>query len=627
MIRVYLAIWLVLVGMPVLALGPDWPGIRGANQDARIDDLDLSLPWPETGPPVLWRAKLGQGYSSFAIVGNRAYTQAQSPAGQFVVCIDMGTGEVIWRSRYGRPWSLDRQWPGPYATPAYYQGRVYFAGCHGTVGCMDGDDGSLRWKVDAMELFQGRGSDFGYACSPLIEDGKVILPIGGSEAAVVALDAVDGSVVWTTGSDPAGYTPAYAITVEGRRQIVSLLQTVLVAHDPASGRELWRHELHKGYNPHPAWPLWEPPYLFTAFAFRRGAMVLQLSYDGDTARAEPRWSSGVISNDIFSSVVVNGHVYGFNIHDPQSDSRGTTKGELVCLELATGSARWSTPVVGHAAVLASDEHLLLVNENGELVVAAADPYRYRELARATILPGELSWTIPSISNQRLLLRSQQQAACVYLGDPDLLNRATIDPMADSGREDLVTAWVIRHYGQAFWAPTLTDLLLWFGLAVAIAAAAGLLALPLRHQPGLYGGVFMTLAISVAAAGTLIFTEPAGRLLLTWPALLFLVFLLAYQCSLHAVASREPRAAIRARLAILLLVAVCGGYFTACQHLSIISGWGFLAGFLPAWPLTHRLARQSLDRVPWPQVVVTGLLAFTTYFWASTLVFTLKAGLL
>ncbi len=622
-----LGLWLVLWATPLLGFGADWPGIRGANSDARVSDLDLSLPWPEGGPPVLWRVKLGQGYSGFAMIGERAYTQAQSPAGQFVVCIAMSSGEVIWKSRYGRPWSLDHKWPGPYPTPTYSQGRVYFAGCHGAVGCMDADDGSIIWQVDAKNQFEGEGSDFGYSCSPLVSDGRVYLPIGGPGASVVAFDAADGSVVWATGSDPAGYTPAYAITVEGHRQIVSLLEAVLVAHDPASGTELWRHELRKGYNPHPAWPLWEPPYLFTAFAFRRGAMVLELSYSDGSARADPVWSSGVISNDLFSSVVVDGFVYGFSIHDPQSDSRGTTKGEFECIELATGVEQWSTGAVGHAAVLSTDELLIMFNENGVLIIAEANPSEYCELARATILPGEVSWTMPSIANNRMIVRSQQQAACIFLGDPSTLTAESTSEQAGPGSAELLTEWVLRHYGESFWAPSPFDLLLWFLAAIAIFAIAWLLAWPLRHFPGLSRGVFFTVAIAIAAAGLPIFTEFTGRLLFTWPAVLFLVFLLAYLLALHAVATQQRRAAIYARLAMLLLAAVCAGYFTACEYLSIISGWGFLGGFIPAWPLTHLLARQILDSAPRLKVLATALLAFTAYFAFSALIFALKAGLL
>ena len=68
--------------------------------------------------------------------------------------------------------------------------------------------------------FDGQGTAFGYAASPLVEDGRVFLPVGGAGAGVVAFDVDDGSVLWASGSDPAGYTPCLPITVNGHRQIV-----------------------------------------------------------------------------------------------------------------------------------------------------------------------------------------------------------------------------------------------------------------------------------------------------------------------------------------------------------------------------------------------------------------------
>ena len=32
------------------------------------------LPWPQTGPPILWRASVGAGFSSLAVTGGRAFT-------------------------------------------------------------------------------------------------------------------------------------------------------------------------------------------------------------------------------------------------------------------------------------------------------------------------------------------------------------------------------------------------------------------------------------------------------------------------------------------------------------------------------------------------------------------------
>jgi outer membrane protein assembly factor BamB len=623
-----LALLMLLPAGALPGAAAEWPQLRGPGHDAHVGDLSLSLPWPESGPPVLWRAAIGQGYSGFVIAGERAYTQAQSPAGQYVVCIDMGNGEIIWKTRYGWPWNLDRAWPGPYATPTLYQGKLYFAGCHGTIGCVDAEDGATVWLFDAKPRYQGQGTDFGYACSPLVEDDRVYLPIGGKDAAVIALDAADGSLVWASGSDAAGYASCYPVTVAGRRQIVSLLESALVAHDPDNGRELWRHQLLDDYNPHPAWPLYEEPYLFAAFAFRRGAIVLRLGYDNHQPHAEQVWADEVISNDIFSSVVSEGYVYGFDIHDPQSHSRGRTKGVFKCVELATGVEQWSTGAVGHAMVLCDGRYLVLFNETGWLIIARATPDGYHELARAQILSGEVSWTMPAIAGNRMLVRNQRQVACVSLGRPDPAAGAAAERVV---QQSLAATWVDRYYSDAFWAPALAELLLWYLACVAgVYLPAGLLTLPLyraaaEDRPGkLMATLFVVLASAIGGAGPAVFTEWAGRLVFTWPSVLFLLLWLAHT---QGLAATRGGSAVSARLALLLLAGAGAGCFIACLQLSLLAGWGFLIGLLPALPATHLLARRLLDGTRLWRLLVISWLAFTAYFWLSALCFAFKAGVL
>src|SRR5207302_11207077 len=105
--------------------------------------------------------------------------------------------------------------------------------------------------------------------------GKVILPVGGQGASVVALNAHDGSTAWAEGDDPASYCPVYPVTFRGRRVVIAFLQNSLAAHDLATGRRLWREELSGGYDAHSAWPLYAEPHLLIAAPFRKGARLFR----------------------------------------------------------------------------------------------------------------------------------------------------------------------------------------------------------------------------------------------------------------------------------------------------------------------------------------------------------------
>ena len=163
---------------------------------------------------MLWVRELGRGYSGFAAVGDRVYTQTQTLYGQSVVCLEADTGRTIWQQRYDWPYDAAGMYPGPRATPTYCEGRVYYASPQGRVGCLDAADGRPLWSLNVIEQFGGQGHGFGYSCSPLVEDGLVILPVGGKGASVVALRAEDGSTVWAAGDEPASYCSALPVTLE-----------------------------------------------------------------------------------------------------------------------------------------------------------------------------------------------------------------------------------------------------------------------------------------------------------------------------------------------------------------------------------------------------------------------------
>ncbi len=417
----------LLIGIGVLrcVAGEDWPHARGPGYDAHVHSASAVLRWGESGPPVLWKVAPGHGFSGFAVVDGKVFTQAQTAVGQFVLCLHLESGRELWRSRYGAAWEHEGMFPGTYAAPTVHAGRVLFAGCAGAVGCMDAETGELLWQVDLARDFGAATTGFGYACSPLVHEGKVILAAGGEDAAVLALDIRDGTLLWRAGSDPATYVPPLPISVAGRTQVVAFLDNATVAHDPETGAELWRDNPDLGYNPDASWPVYEEPYLFRASTFCHGARVLRLGYVDDRPVSEVVWAGDVMSNDVLSCVVVDGFVYGFDIHDGQSNINGGTDGEFKCVELATGNERWCTRETGAASVLARGTELILFSEDGVLIIAEATPWAYRELARAPVLPGELCWTQPAFSRDRLLVRSRSHIACVHLGARGVLGRSTL----------------------------------------------------------------------------------------------------------------------------------------------------------------------------------------------------------
>jgi outer membrane protein assembly factor BamB len=614
-----------------------WPHLRGPRHNGTSGETGLADAWPPEGPPLLWMRDVGKGFSSFAAVGGRVYTQTQTLSGQYVVCLDGDTGGRVWEHRYDWPYEDTGRYPGPRATPTVSDGRVYFAGPRGDAGCLRASDGRLLWQVNIIETFRGRGADFGYSSSPLVEDGKVVLPAGGEGAGVIALDARDGSLVWAAGDEPASYASPLPVTLGGRRLVVALLRNALAVFDLGTGRPLWSQSLSRGYDENSASPLYDEPHLLVARAYRKGAVLYRLEAAGAApAGPDPAgisaaavWQSRVLSNDVASCVLVGGHVYGFDLHDPQVDPRRPSRGALKCVEFRTGLERWSTDRTGHVTAIAADGKLFLFNDTGEILLARASPDGYEERGRARVFGGEVCWTAPALDRGRLYVRTPTRAACLYVGDP--------------GRPDEPRPAGARPAAAAF-APKPGDLLAWFfgagpgppppldaralgfrfGICLAgIFGAAALAAAGVAWGTRPSGpersrraarAAFWSVAAVLGVVGTPLVRWVGGPFVFTLPVTVFAAYQAVVTAAVRAVQRPdETRARWLARGAVLGLLILCAGYFVLCWRLGLASEWAFLLGFVPSFPAAAATARRGLRAGPLWRDVFGAALAFSLYY--------------
>src|SRR5512133_830090 len=83
------------------ASAADWPQWRGPQRDGISRETGLLKSWPAEGPKVLWKADLGQGFSSFAVADGRVFTQYQDKDGQWLIALDEKTGATLWKIQTG----------------------------------------------------------------------------------------------------------------------------------------------------------------------------------------------------------------------------------------------------------------------------------------------------------------------------------------------------------------------------------------------------------------------------------------------------------------------------------------------------------------------------------------------
>ncbi len=356
----------------------------------------------------MWKKPVGGGRASFAIAGGRAFTIEQRGRNEVVAAYDVTTGREIWthasQARFNS--KLMGLWgggEGPRATPTYHDGLVYALGGRGELRCLDAATGKLVWRTDILRDAGADNLTWGMAASPLISDeAVVVLPGGPKGKSVAAYERRTGKRLWTALDDKTAYASPMHATLLGVPQLLVVSATRIV------GLGMERHDV-----------LWELPWrtdhdasavqpivigdnrVFYSSGYGTGAVVIELTKGGDRFDVRQVWRNIRMKNRQSTSVLHDGFIYGLD------------EGILACLDASTGDVRWKGGRYGHGQLLLASGHLVLITEEGELVLVAATPEKLVEVARLPALEGE-TWNVPAFADGILLVRNTEEMAAFDL---------------------------------------------------------------------------------------------------------------------------------------------------------------------------------------------------------------------
>ncbi len=381
-----------------------WPGFRGPNRDGIQRGVTLESDWNKFPPKELWRIKLGPAWSSFAVANGFLITQEQRGEKEAVVCYDANSGEQVWVQEIQSRFFDALGGLGPRATPTIADGRVYATGAEGWLVKLDAVDGALLWKTDLRALTNQEQPMWGFSCSPLAIDDLVVVHAAGqtSNGVIVAFDADSGEIRWQVSADKDTYSSLHRSNFFGHVQLVFLGSHGVTFLEPATGRTLLDHEFKTmGYRALQPAVIDANHLLFTSeYA---GTRLIELKPVAQGLEAEEIWTTRNLKPDFNDFVVHQGFVYGFD---------GAI---LTCVDLKDGSRRWKKGRYGKGqlTLLAESDLLLVISEQGELVLLAATPEEHRELSKRQALEGK-TWNHPVVVGDRLYVRNANEAACYQL---------------------------------------------------------------------------------------------------------------------------------------------------------------------------------------------------------------------
>ena len=427
---------LSLLALATMACGnpPDaanWPQWRGPQSRGVSPERNLPVEWTAT-KNILWKTPIpGRGHSSPIVWGTRAFvtTAIQGPripgaktlqhltndgdvfdhpdvvGAEYehtfkVLCLDTETGKILWEKTAYKGRVYDgRHRDNTYASPTPVTDGKYVYAYFGAEGvyCFD-FDGNLVWNTSLGRIAV---MGMGVATSPVLWEDLVIVQCdqdNGINSFLAAISKRTGEEVWRVKRNALeSWTSPIVVATPRRPELIVNAREVVIAHDPATGEELWRSD-GVGVNPVPTPVTGHNLVVVSAGAGQKQAMAIRLGGSGDvTGTSQIAWRYNKGTAHIPSPILYGDYLYLL-----------TDNGIVTCLDAKTGEVQYRDRVPGPAKFSASpvafDGQILLTSEEGESFVFKAGP-TYELLSTNSI--GEQVHASPAISGGKIFIRGEK----------------------------------------------------------------------------------------------------------------------------------------------------------------------------------------------------------------------------
>jgi outer membrane protein assembly factor BamB len=385
----------------------DWPQFLGPNRDGHSQEKGLLDALPKTGPAILWKRDVGEGYSGPVVAGERLILFHRVGDEEVVEALSAGAGKPQWKFAYATSYQDQLgKGNGPRSTPTIVGDKVVTLGAEGTLLCLTLSDGKKLWSRSLTKEYKTPLGYFGIGTSPVVEQNLVLVNVGGKNAGIVAFDLNDGKEFWKATNDPPSYSSPVVCTIDGVRRAVFFTRTGAVVLDPQTGaigyQKRWRARYDASVNA--ATPLIIGNLAYFSTSYETGSLLLQLRKDG----ADELWTDeNVMSNHYNTCIYHGGYLYGF-------DGRQESVPSFRCVELKTKKVMWDKERFGCGTMILADGKLIVLTESGDLHLVQATPTAFKELAHARLFDAGPCRAQIALANGRLYARDQRKLVCVDL---------------------------------------------------------------------------------------------------------------------------------------------------------------------------------------------------------------------
>ena len=365
----------------------NWPAWRGPTRDGVSTELNLPITWSPTDN-IAWKLALPQWSGATPIIWDDTVflNVAEADLNNLSLwAVNRANGQVLWKTHMSVGNNKQRKQNMSSPSPVTDGITVWAVTGTGIVKAFD-FKGNELWMRDIQKDYGRFGLNWGYANSPLLLDGDLIVPVlhgmkTDDPSYLLRINGKTGDTKWKVErpnkairESPDSYvTPALVRTATITEIVINGADCV-TGHDPATGKELWRAD---GLNPQndPAYRIVASTVvhndIIIAPSRERPLTILRAGGRGDVTTSHKLWE--------FNN--------GPDVPTPVTDGKLlyviTDRGVVYALDLITGKPVYGPqriePGTYSASPVLADGKIYITSEDGVASVFKAGP-RFELLA-------------------------------------------------------------------------------------------------------------------------------------------------------------------------------------------------------------------------------------------------------
>lgn len=419
--RVFLSLCLSGLAAGAVSAETLWAEFRGPTGQGISTATGLPLEWGP-GKNIVWRTELpGQAWSSPVLAKGKIFLTNAVMANEEapeqgvslrVLAVDAVSGKVLWdveALKQTDPAALGKHEKNSHASPTiiYENGRLYaHYGHHGTA-CVD-ETGKVLWRTQEHKYPPVHGTG---GSPTLVDDVLIFNADGAANPAVIALDKTTGKLRWKVARPATGapkkfsFSTPLAITVNGRRQVVTAGSGIVQALDPRNGSEIWHAFYGTGFSVVPR-PVYAHGLLFVSSGYTQPVgYAIRPDGQGDVTATHVAWTRTKQVPRNASMVALGDELYMID-----------DGGIFSCVDARTGTVHYVERLLGpcSASLLAADGRIYAIDELGKTAVVKAGKV-FQVLATSELQ--ERTLASMAVCDSDLLIRTEKALYRIGKGAP------------------------------------------------------------------------------------------------------------------------------------------------------------------------------------------------------------------